>query len=549
MLETMRSQTRSSLSSPKKNDSKVILAEIESMKEYFKNNDKMSAMSNNMQQINRRHDEMVKIMTSTLPSSVDKLKNDSTKINKLYADFAQLYQNLNDSVIAMPSPTPIKKRKMSMFGGGDHETVKVIKDLIISQIAQSKKEFVAHVDNGIASKMDKLLQELNSRNVMLFNNLKTINDAQSQHIIQQNDVNNVKQIKAHESVLKVHLQTIAEKIGKLNQTQIGMNRTMALMQSQPIMPSKTNDNDKGNKGKYYELQRILPQIQQIVSQNVMDSNKSIIAKVESMMERFVETKEDKDVMNDIMKEIVLLKNLCNDIHKKSEQFPHFVARNKDLKKLEQTVLAASKSIKQLQVQPKPKQSGMELEIMRMQMMKFGNWCENILSQISNHRNDCSIYVIIYTLAQIAFSTFAYDNENDEEDAELTKRVLSDIQSRALVILDQIERESEHAELDKHAVIETVIEWMQRVLGDEEEQNGKIWIARTGHAMAHFCNRELSVNGKLNGMKHRLEQIMSTQSKTCLKMSIFQPLIGVCSVSLVLFCLWLQALTREQNDFW
>merc|ERR1712172_401882 len=128
--------------------------------------------------------------------------------------------------------------------------------------------------------------------------------------------------------------------------------------------------------------------------------------------------------------------------------------------MEQTVLATAKSMKELQVQQQakakiienPKTNSMELEIMRMQMMKFGNWCENILSQLSNHRNDCSIYVIIYTLAQIAFSTFAYD---DDQDVELTKTVLSDIQSRALSILDQIERESEHAELDKHAVIETV----------------------------------------------------------------------------------------------
>merc|ERR1712048_95868 len=170
------------------------------------------------------------------------------------------YQNLNESVIAMPvpSPTPVKKTKQSVFGNGGGDTVKVIKDLIISQIAQSKKEFAAHVDEGIAAKMDKLLQELNSRNVMLFNNLKTINDAQSQHIIQQNDAHNVKQIKAHESVLKVHLQTIADKMGKFNQTQIGMNRAMALLQSQTIIPPKTaeKDDDKNdkNKGKYYELQ-------------------------------------------------------------------------------------------------------------------------------------------------------------------------------------------------------------------------------------------------------------------------------------------------------
>merc|ERR1712048_250958 len=141
----MRSQTTTSSSSLPKDDgnSMAILEELASMKDFLKNNDKMNALSKNMQQINRRHDEMVKIMTSTLPSSVDNLKNDSTKIKKLYADFAQLYQNLNESVIAMPvpSPTPVKKTKQSVFSGNGGDTVKVIKDLIISQIAQSKKEF------------------------------------------------------------------------------------------------------------------------------------------------------------------------------------------------------------------------------------------------------------------------------------------------------------------------------------------------------------------------------------------------------------------------
>merc|ERR1719249_440503 len=40
------------------------------------------------------------------------------------------------------------------------------------------------------------------------------------------------------------------------------------------------------------------------------------------------------IRSDLMAEVQLLKNLCNDIHKKSEQFPHIVARNSDLKKLE-----------------------------------------------------------------------------------------------------------------------------------------------------------------------------------------------------------------------
>jgi len=289
--------------------------------------------------------------------------------------------------------------------------------------------------------------------------------------------------------------------------------------------------------------------QQIITQSVSGLQKIIVSKIESTIQHFVEEKNEKieankEAIANMLKEVVLLKNLCDDISKKTEQFPHFVARNSDFKKMESAMLSELKIIKDRPL----RDNTMEFEMLRMQMMKFGIWCENILSQLSDHRNDCSIYVIIYTLAQIAFCTFAYNAKPNGND-ELTKSVLSDIQSRALIILDGIERDTESKELDKHTVIESVIEWMQRILSDEEEQNENIWIARTGHAMAHFCNREVSVNDKLNGMKDKLEIIASGQSKACLKMSIFQPLIGVCSVSFVLFCLWLQALTREQNDFW
>merc|ERR1719245_646151 len=84
------------------------------------------------------------------------------------------------------------------------------------------------------------------------------------------------------------------------------------------------------------------------------------------------------------------------------------------------------------------------DFMKMQMMKFCVWCENILSQISNHRSECSIFVLIYVLAQIAFCTFCYD-ENENENA---KRALSEIQSRALLELDRIEKESENEEIEK-----------------------------------------------------------------------------------------------------
>merc|ERR1712228_913693 len=83
MQETMRSQTTSSLPSPTKNDS--ILKELKSMKQYL-----------------TRHDEMVKIMTSTLPSSVDKLKNDTSQMTKIYDNFSKAIQSMNDSIIPLP---------------------------------------------------------------------------------------------------------------------------------------------------------------------------------------------------------------------------------------------------------------------------------------------------------------------------------------------------------------------------------------------------------------------------------------------------------------
>merc|ERR1712129_81346 len=154
-------------------------------------------------------------------------------------DFATLYQNLNGSMIPMPSPSPIPITKTKTHTS--NETVKVIKQLIISQIDERKKEFSA-MDNAMANKLDKLLQEINSRNVMLFNNLKQINDAQSQHIIQQNELNYAKKLKAHECVLKNHLQTIAEKIGTFNKTQTAMQQTMK--QQQPKM--QQTDDKSGN---------------------------------------------------------------------------------------------------------------------------------------------------------------------------------------------------------------------------------------------------------------------------------------------------------------
>merc|ERR1712129_12261 len=136
-------------------------------------------------------------------------------------------------------------------------------------------EFSA-MDNAMANKLDKLLQEINSRNVMLFNNLKQINDAQSQHIIQQNELNYAKKVKAHECVLKNHLQTIAEKIGAFNKTQTAMQQT--IKQQQPKIQQSEDKN--GN-------------FQQIISQSVSGLQKIIVSKIESTIQHFVEEKNEK----------------------------------------------------------------------------------------------------------------------------------------------------------------------------------------------------------------------------------------------------------------
>merc|ERR1712154_180474 len=180
-------------------------------------------------------------------------------------------------------------------------------------------------------------------------------------------------------------------------------------------------------------------------------------------------------------------------------------------------------------------------------MKLNVWIENILSQISNRRNNCSIYVIIYVLSQIAFTTFCYKSSNDLEEEETTNNVLSEIQSRALSILNRIEKETENDELDKQGIIENVIEWMQGTLNRDE---CNIWIAHTAkHEMAHFVNQELQINKKLNTIKEKTNQIIQKQSRTCLKMSVLQPFMLVSSISVVLFCFWLQSIQSEQNRFW
>jgi len=89
------------------------------------------------------------------------------------------------------------------------------------------------------------------------------------------------------------------------------------------------------------------------------------------------------------------------------------------------------------------------------MTQFSVWSETVLTQIANDRNNCSICVIIYVLAQIAFNTFVFDgSENGNEDSKSNESErdshngLAQIQSRALALLNEI----------KESMIENVIIW-------------------------------------------------------------------------------------------
>eukprot|EP01084_Bolivina_argentea_P106338 190312_1 len=544
IIESVLSQTPSVVSSPvhpqasdtrKMKDTSSVLNEMKRMSGYLndmKSSERtgFSSMNKNIQQMTRRHDEMVKIMTNTLPTSMDKVKKDSAKLAQMCVDLKQTMEQMNKV-----QRTQQMTHKMSSVSPSKHvyngnaqshdESVKLMKSLIMSQIEEMKKSF-SKMDSNMTSKFDRLLQEINSRNVSLFNNIKQINDKQQQHIVTQSDSNRKKAIKNHESILKNHLQQIQLRLSELNNTTQTVNKSS------------------------------LSLIKESIDETMNEKMETVVNELRTMMSM----KEVKDVMNymrnDVMKEVQLIKNLCNDMHKKSQQLPHFVARNKDLKVIQQSlnelpILMRKKPVVSTTVNTieTGHVNGMAAnKVMNVLMMPFKIWCENILSQISNHRDQCSIFVIIYVLSQIAFATFSYrleeEHKHDEDGGNV--ECLSRIQTRALSILDDIEKAKEDEEMDKQVIIQTVIEWMQRILSDKMED---VWISRTGQEMAHLCHVQFKVNDALTMIKHKMNEMIKKQSKTCLNMAVFQPLVLCgCSMFVVCFCLWMQSLQSQQNLF-
>merc|ERR1711902_26008 len=102
--------------------------------------------------------------------------------------------------------------------------------------------------------------------------------------------------------------------------------------------------------KALDLSPVLARIGQI-GQKVIESNGAVRAQVSKMLKEVAAAregkvpcggaeaaKEVKELMQyvrcSVMREVQLIKNLSNDIHKKSEQLPHVVARSADLRKFE-----------------------------------------------------------------------------------------------------------------------------------------------------------------------------------------------------------------------
>merc|ERR1719333_124526 len=150
-----------------------------------------------------------------------------------------------------------------------------------------------------------------------------------------------------------------------------------------------------------------------------------------------------------MKEVQSIKTLSNDIHRKSEQLPHVVARNKDLVKFQQNFKVFAASTKRSEMTPIPTRSAAagglgRREVINVLMMRFREWIEGILTRMSRHRHECSLYLVIYVLSQMAFSSFAYrsgDGDHGDDDEKVHERTLSDlqrIQSSALSMLKNIE---------------------------------------------------------------------------------------------------------------
>ena len=68
-------------------------------------------------------------------------------------------------------------------------------------------------------------------------------------------------------------------------------------------------------------------------------------------------------------------------------------------------------------------------------------------------------------------------------------------------------------------------------------------------MSHICATELNTNTKLNKINNKINKIFDKQRKSCLNVSICQPILLCSCIGIVIFGLWLQYIQTQQNSYW
>ena len=560
-------------SGPKTDEIGGILKEMRSMKESLgealsakseRTHSEYSAIVENMRKMTQRHNEVARIVT-TLPSSVQSLQTENSKMCKEIASMNASHLTISKLVVP-PSPSP----PSTTSSAPNEATVQMMKAMISRQIEEMKRQFVRS-DGALKANLDKMLQHINSGNVSLFNNMKTLHGAQRQHIVDECGARTKSAIDAHQSVLKEHLLAIQKGLKQFNQTQLTLNQAIStgMTPQKPSVPPLSLSSASTPRAKPLDFSGILPRIQQIVGQKVTESNGSLmqhISKLAAQRRPEPAPKEAEEVQCgggeavkemmayircNVMREVQLIKNLCNDIHKKSEQLPHVVARNSDLRKFEHKFLefAAASSHREVARGGGGGDGGHEAadRFLTVLMMPLSVWSENVMAQISRNRHECSQYVVVYVLSQIAFSSFAYrsGDDDDEKMAERTTTNLAQIQSSALAMLGRIESKICDDEVEGEELVDDLMESMRAILSGDGNAD-HIWISRAGHSMSHLCHSELQRDRKLSAMEEILERVLRKQSNTCMNMAVCQPLILCSSVFVLLFGVWLQSIWTEQN---
>lgn len=542
-----------------------ILKEMRSMKESLseamsskseRTSSEYSAIVENMRKLTQRHNEVARIVTD-LPSSMQSLKSENSKICKEIANMNASYLSTSKLMVP-PSPSPpIKSNEV---------TVQTIKALITRQIEEMKRQFVRS-DGALKANLDKLLQKMNSGNVSLFNNLQKLHGAQRQQIVDECGQRTKSAIDSHQSVLKEHLLAIQKGLKQFNQTQLNMKQAIStgLTPTKSSVPPPTQPLISSASLKQ-DFAEILGRIQEIVGQQVSESNSNLVQHINKLMVQKqapsqrtesipaeVHSNEMvKEMMSyircNLMKEVQLIKNLCNDIHKKSEQLPHIVARSKDLRKFEQKFVDFTVPNHREVTPNGAAAGGMEAnQLMTVLMMQFNEWMESVMSRISRNRNECSLYVVVYVLSQIAFCSFVHrlGDDDDEKMEEREAANLEQIQSAALSMLRKIERKVCDDEVHREELIDDLMETMRSILSENSNLRN-VWISRAAHSVSHWSHSELQRDRRLSVMKETLDRVLRKQSNTCWNMAICQPLIFCSSVFVVLFGVWLQSIWTEQN---